>query len=444
MNFLEKSVLLKNELDILRPIDKEQEDRILQKFRLDWNYHSNHIEGNSLTYGETKALLLFGITASGKPIKDHLEVEGHNEAINYIMDIIKDDEQLTESFIRGLHKLLLKKRYQVDAITPDGAHTKRWIEVGQYKTTNNHVLTKTGEKFYFASVEETPAKMMDLLDWYKEKKEHKETNGILLAAEFHYKFIRIHPFDDGNGRMARILMNFILMQYGYPPVIIKTEDKENYFITLQQADAGTIEPFIEYIGTNLNHSLEIMIAGAIGENIDEPEDIDKEIALLEQRVNAVGKKITVIKSNKALLNIYENSLKKLFNKFEETCKKFDRFYFESKISYWKYSSIDGMSRPLSLSKIHEELDETLIGISLLYKYNDFNNVNIQPFSFNIRLILEFEKTKIQIRVFSEVNDIVKYYDEQLTDEEINHLMKIITKVHTEFINQKLNEAKAKN
>jgi len=229
MKNTEKAIKLKSDLDTLRPISKEDELRIMQKFRLDWNYHSNHIEGNSLTYGETKALILFGITAQGKPLKDHFEMSGHDEAVKWILDIIKEERPLTENFIRELHKLILKEPYEVDAITPDGNPTKKRIEIGQYKSIPNHVKTKTGEIFRFASPEETPALMKDLLEWHRIETSKESFNPVLIASEFHYKFIRIHPFDDGNGRTARILMNFILLQNGFPPVIIKTDDKINYF-----------------------------------------------------------------------------------------------------------------------------------------------------------------------------------------------------------------------
>ena len=164
--------------------------------------------------------------------------------------------------------------------------------VQENKTTPNHVQTITGEIFYFATPEETPAKMHDLVNWYNEKTIEKNANPLLIAAEFHYKFIRIHPFDDGNGRTARILMNFILMKFGYPPVIIKTEDKANYFAALQMADAGNIEVFINYIAQNLKRSLEIMIAGAKGEEIEEDEnDVAKKIKTLEEKLKiAKGEK----------------------------------------------------------------------------------------------------------------------------------------------------------
>ncbi|MEO0060327.1 MAG: hypothetical protein RLZZ312_1974 [Bacteroidota bacterium] len=279
-----KALDLKKQLDQLRPIDSSKEARIMQKFRLDWNYHSNHLEGNSLTYGETKALVLFGITAQGKPLKDHIEVTGHNEAINWVLDVVKGDYPLTEKFIRELHTLLLKESYEIEAITPDGKPSTKRIQVGTYKTSPNHVLTKTGETFYFATPEETPAKMHDLLLWYNEKIVAVDANPILVAAEFHYRFILIHPFDDGNGRTARILLNFILMKFGYPPVIIKTEDKQNYFAVLQMADAGNITGFIDYISENLNRSLEIMIAGAKGEGIEEEHQISDQIKALERQI----------------------------------------------------------------------------------------------------------------------------------------------------------------
>jgi Fic family protein len=109
MQIIKEALELKLELDKLRPISKEQEALIMQKFRLDWDYHSNNLEGNSLTFGETKALILFGLTAQGKPLKDHFEITGHDEAVKWVIDIVKGDYPLIENFIRELHRLLLKE-----------------------------------------------------------------------------------------------------------------------------------------------------------------------------------------------------------------------------------------------------------------------------------------------------------------------------------------------
>lgn len=285
MNTLQEALSLKAELDALRPITPELERQVLQKLRLDWNYHSNRLEGNSLNYGETKALLLFGITAQGKPLKDHFEITGHNEAIDWVLDVVKGDIPLTESFIRQLHVLLLKEPYTKKAKTAAGEPTSKTIQVGQYKSTDNHVETVTGEMFYFASALETPGKMQALVAWYAAQQAKADVNPILLAAEFHHRFIRIHPFDDGNGRTARILMNFILMRFDYPPAVIKTEDKANYFAVLQQADAGILEPFVAYIAENVNHSLRLMIAGAKGESIDDSIDAGAAFEAMRQGLN---------------------------------------------------------------------------------------------------------------------------------------------------------------
>lgn len=319
---------LKTQLDEFRPLPPETEQRIMQKFRLDWNYHSSNIEGNKLTYGETKALLLFGVTAQAKPMHDHLEMQGHDEGIKWLEEIIRENRPLNETFICQLHELILKESYEVPAQTPDGKKTTRKITLGKYKSVPNHVLTQTGEMFYFATPEETPAKMGELMDWLNTQSAKDDVNPVLLAIEFHYRFIRIHPFDDGNGRMARLLMNFVLMKNGYPPAIVKTEDKENYYAALQQADAGDIAYFFDYITSLVNHSLELMIKGAKGESIEEDDDLDKQLALLKQEIDAedeaneIKQKLNV----QAVKNTFENWGYVLLEKLAETTIKFNGFY----------------------------------------------------------------------------------------------------------------------
>ena len=111
---------LRAQVDALRPLDPDQEARLVQKLNLEWNYHSNAIEGNTLTLGETRAFLLYGITAQGKPFRDYLDIKGHNEAIRYLEDLVRGGEVLTEALIRELHRILLVEAYDVDAVTPDG------------------------------------------------------------------------------------------------------------------------------------------------------------------------------------------------------------------------------------------------------------------------------------------------------------------------------------
>ncbi|MCC6448518.1 MAG: Fic family protein, partial [Chitinophagaceae bacterium] len=320
---IEKVDALKKEIDALRPISEEIEKKIWQKYRLDWNFHSNNLEGNSLSFGETKSFLLHGITAEGKPLKDHLDIKGHNEAILLLEDVVKQKRPLNETFIRELHELILHEPYLKEAITPDGTKTSKKIEIGQYQKTPNHVKTSTGEIFYFAPPEETPAKMDDLLSWLTNAKENN-LPPLTIAAEFHYRFVRIHPFDDGNGRMSRILMNLIFMSYGYPPVIIKTNDKINYFKNLQLADGGNITPFILYIGDLLKQSIELYLRGVQGENIEDEDDIDKEIALLKAKLQQETHKI--ILDTKTINAILNNSITPFFETLFSKLNQFDELF----------------------------------------------------------------------------------------------------------------------
>jgi len=441
MQQLKIALNLKLELDKLRPISKEREGKIMQKFRLDWNYHSNHLEGNSLTFGETKMLILHGITAQGKPLKDHFEITGHDEAIKWVEEIVKGEFPLTENFIRQLHLLLLKEPYEADAITSDGQPTRITIEVGKYKSRPNHVKTKTGEIFYFATPEETPAKMNDLLAWYRQEVDGADVNPIFLAAEFHYRFILIHPFDDGNGRMARVLMNFILMKFGFPPVIVKTEDKENYFSALRQADGGLIENFIEYIAKNLVRSLEIMIAGAKGEEIEEDGDLDKKIALLKSEFKAEKNLAEILKTKRNVLAIFDDSVVRIYEKFISTCKKFDEFYLEKRS--WpslfsnQFIEVDAQNF-LTKAKDLLEKGETIEHFSMSYSYKHFNKKGFTDFGFGSRMELIFAlECYFLTNVHSQHRKIVKNYNQQISDEEISAFMKTESERHLKAIEDKI-------
>ncbi len=437
MKNVKKAMRLKSELDDYRPLSKEDELRVMQKFQLDWNYHSNHIEGNSLTYGETKALILFGITAEGKPLRDHFEIDGHNDAIKWVMDIVKQDRPLTENFIRELHKLILKEPYEVDAITPDGKYTTKKIEIGKYKSIPNHVKTKTGEIFRFASPEETPALMKDLLEWYRNETKKIDFNPIIVAVMFHYKFIRTHPFDDGNGRTVRILMNFVLMKYGFPPVIIKTEDKVNYFNALQQADIGRFEPFIEYIAENLVTSLEIMIKGAKGESIDDLDDIDKEIALLKQKLDTIEKPVTIIKSADVIKNVFDTSVMLLFDSFITKAKKFETFYVTNTFHFWVDTNYEKIASIQSLSRVKENIKNETYLIKGTFSYVDFRYDKSQKSAHDSSIEFHFDTTSYTVTDSKKQLQFVKLYKESLTDEEVLALVKTEVIEHKKQIEKRI-------
>ena len=170
----------------------------------------------------------------------------------------------------------------MDAVTEDGRLTKRLVVVGRYKTAPNNVRTSTGEIHYYTPPEQVNSKMSDLIDWYRDQEARGE-HPIVVAATFHYRFVRIHPFDDGNGRMARLLMNLILIRHGYTLAIIAREGRSRYIQEIEDvAKTEDLSRFIELIASCCEYTLKLHLRAARGESIEDAEDINREIAIFKQ------------------------------------------------------------------------------------------------------------------------------------------------------------------
>lgn len=435
---------LKKEVDTYRPLSKDVEGRIMQKFRLDWNFHSNNIEGNQLTFGETKTFLLHGITADKKPLKDHLDIKGHNEALLYLESIVHKKEPITEVFIRGLHEVILKEPYENPAISPDGKMVKRKINIGEYKSQANHVVTTTGETFYFASPEETPAKMHDLINWQREEEKKQELHPLELAAQFHYSFIRIHPFDDGNGRMARILMNLILMRNGFPPVVVKTQDKDNYFKALQGADGGDVEVFEDYIAENLLDSLELFLRGAKGEDISELADLHKEIALFKKEIENKKNEKVVQKSLGITKELNINFFTPFFYKIINNSVQLKSLFHSAEIiaeGIENGKAVELIMKPTYKRHWSEELSVQIpyrSEMNITYVLKGFKNdkKNI----FNVKNIFTFILDEFEYGLkFNHQLIFKKPYYEKVLQEEIDDVIKMYLKHTLELIKKKISK-----
>lgn len=280
----------------LQPLKQEDQSRLDQKFMLEFNYNSNHIEGNTLTYGQTEFLLLFGKTVDFASMKDLEDMKASNVGLKMMIEQAESDYPLTETFIRQLHKTILREDYE--EYRSRGGHSFHYtVHAGIYKTRPNSVITPSGERFDYASPEETPALMTDLVNWYRQAEEERTYTLPELCAMFHYRYIRIHPFEDGNGRIARLLVNFILHRHHYPMIVVKSADKENYLKALSACDGfvGTtpsdgahaeiteIAPFVEYIKMCMEQSLSLCIRAAKGLSIEEDGDFMKELRILERQ-----------------------------------------------------------------------------------------------------------------------------------------------------------------
>ena len=227
-------------LQSLRPLSAPVVARLKQQFALEMTYNSNGIEGNSLTLKETAWVIQDGLTIKGKPLKDHLEAKDHYEALEFLYETVEHGRQQTisEVFIRTLHTLVVRE-------------TER-EEAGKYRTVNVMI---TSADHTPPDASQVPVLMRDLICWIQ--KNQKKFHHVELAALVHHKLVNIHPFVDGNGRTARLVMNLILMHEGYPLAIILKNDRRKYYRVLSQADKGNYQPFVRFVGQAVERSLTI-------------------------------------------------------------------------------------------------------------------------------------------------------------------------------------------
>lgn len=226
-----------NEWNALQPLSDRDREMLSRRFTIDFNYNSNHIEGNTLTYGQTEILLMFGKIVGEADVRDVHEMTASNVGLKMMKEeALLKETPLTQHFIRTLHKTLLREDYTVYRTLPGGVQTSYVIHAGQYKTRPNSVITRYGDQFEYATPEETPVLMSDLVDWYNDAERSGKFTPIELAAIFHYRYIRIHPFEDGNGHIARLMVNYILTRHDYPMIVVRSRKKKEYLEALHRTD----------------------------------------------------------------------------------------------------------------------------------------------------------------------------------------------------------------
>ena len=202
---------------------------------LELTYTSNAIEGNTLTARETALVVENGITVGGKPLKDHLEAIDHFGALQYVRGLARETQPIIEADVRNLHRLVMLRS------DPDNG--------GQYATGVRYVDTDAG-KHFFPTPAEIPARMGDFAKWLAAVPVTPEA-----AFRAHRELVSIHPFDDGNGRTGRLLMNLVLIRSGYPPVAVRPQDRVAYLDALQQADQGQPAAFDRLLCERLDVTL---------------------------------------------------------------------------------------------------------------------------------------------------------------------------------------------
>ena len=254
LTLFKKADALKDKINTIKENDSNLWKVLPQKLKIDWTYNSNSIEGSTLSRGDTHFFLTEGLTVEGKPFRDFLDAKNHLEAIDYLYEIISNQREISEGLIKELNALILSGVNFTKAQDINGNPIQKRAISGEYKTQPNHVLLPNGEIHSYVEPIQVQPQMQELVEWIEQSSQTKPI--IWVASIVHYNLVRIHAFDDGNGRGARILMNLILMKSGFPPAVIRTEKKRAYLHALHQADEGEIEPFVEFVTKELIETME--------------------------------------------------------------------------------------------------------------------------------------------------------------------------------------------
>lgn len=228
---------LKLKLDSFRPLNPYIVKNLHEDLVLRWTYHSNAIEGNTLTLKETK-VALEGITIGGKTLREHFEAINHKDAILFMEDLAQKEDKLSEYSIKQIHSLILKN------IDDENK--------GKYRTTN---VIISGAEHKPPQSFEVQSQMQEFIKKYNEN--ITKLHPIELASFVHIEFVKIHPFIDGNGRTSRLLMNLELIKAGFPPVVIELEDRLEYYKALDIAHTeNDYKPFLELMKKVVEKSFE--------------------------------------------------------------------------------------------------------------------------------------------------------------------------------------------
>jgi len=245
-----------------RPLSKTLVAKLKEQFSIDLTYNSNAIEGNKLTLKETYLVINDGLTVKGKSFKDHLEAKNHHEAIHFLYDLIEHEKKQTvsEQLIRSLQQLIIKDIEDSEA--------------GRYR---QGTVMISGSSHKPPAAFEIPKLMEELIIWVRKNK--KKMHPVELAALAHHRLVHIHPFTDGNGRTARLFMNLILMQKGYPMVIILKNDRKQYYRSLEKADKGKTDDIERFVAQAVERSMNIYLKAIhSGSGRDEQQVLLSELA----------------------------------------------------------------------------------------------------------------------------------------------------------------------
>lgn len=228
-------------LNKARPLPKHVLKNLKEKFEIDMTYHSNAIEGNRLTLRETWLVIRKGMTIGGKSVEEHLEAKNHVEALHFLYQLANSKRKIKKKDILALHSLIL------DKIEPEWA--------GKYRKQQVYI---EGAVHLPPPANKVPKLMKSVLKELNSK--DRKIKAVISASKIHYQIAHIHPFIDGNGRLARLLLNLRLMRSGFPPTILRKTQRRSYYGALERADDGDLYPITTLIANDVEKALDLYLS----------------------------------------------------------------------------------------------------------------------------------------------------------------------------------------
>ena len=279
----------KQRLDKFRPLPNAMVQNLEDWFRIELTYTSNAIEGNTLTRSETALVVEKGLTVGGKSLVEHLEATNHANALDWVKkQVTRKLKSLTEQDIFHIHDLILKGIDDANA--------------GQYRAVPVRIA---GSMVVLPNPRKVPDLMQKFIMWLANE---QQLHPVHLAAEAHYRLVTIHPFVDGNGRSARLLLNMILLMFGYPPAIIRKQDRLAYINSLEKAQlGGSKDDYLAIISQAVDRSLNIYLLAVVNKDA-EPTDSGK-LLKIGELAKLVGESNSTIRhwTKEGLLSVAETT-----------------------------------------------------------------------------------------------------------------------------------------
>lgn len=304
--------------------------KLEKKWELDLVYN-HHLDDPHITDIHQKEIWID--PEEGHTTLHFTTIEAHLEAFKRVRAwAAVKERRLSEADILHLNKLILLKPYWKEAITADGQPAERLVTPGVYKAESNSVRHPNGHMFEYATPNETPRLMAEMVQWLANEEDQSNLHPVVIAALLHYTFIYIHPFDDGNGRTCRLLINYVLMKYGYPPVFIQDTNRDSYLEAIRTALAGDMDAFVRFLSVQLRDALLHMRSGATLGHFDLPGDFVKKLALLKLQLHFTAH-ATTPKSKASVAEAITLSICPFFEQVATTLHQLKWMFNESEVNY---------------------------------------------------------------------------------------------------------------